>query len=266
MPALLLAAGLVLFPTLVVLGVFRDRRAPPTSAEVESARAALAEEIRASAKYGVRWPEAEALLLAHGEPTPLVIGLRHGERELVRRRSLPELWKPLPPRDLSTTFRREGRLYRQVWLPRDGTIIEPIWKAAEEWESGIGFWEPFAVDDHWHRDLQRLAFERYAPLLGGSVSTGRFAKEAEGLRGVALGAGDLNVEGVEYFESPNARFGLAWVTPRRDASQHYVLLPVEGLRLYGANGALTLRHPARPQEPLGDAATDLPTLLLFELR
>lgn len=265
-PALLLAAGLVLFPLAVVLGVFRDRRQPPTQEQAEAARADLATEIRVSAKYGVRWPEAEALTRVHGEPAALINGFRHAERELVRRRKLPELWRPLPARDLSTIFRRDGRLYRQVWLPDQGTIVEPIWKAAEEWESGIGFWEPFSENDHWHRDVQRVAFERYAPLLGEALSTERRPSESSGLRAVAGDAPPLTVEGVEYFGGPAARFGIAWVMPEREASQHFVLLPVQGLRLYDADGELTVRHPVRPNNPLGDATTDLPTLILFELR
>jgi hypothetical protein len=91
---------------------------------LRDARERLQDELPVAFNYGVEWPEGEALVAA--------LELEPGEEELPwaltatewaisefqRRRSQPELWRPLPSRSLADVVLTDSGAMRRFWTPR----------------------------------------------------------------------------------------------------------------------------------------------------
>lgn len=122
--------------SLPLLAVFLclQRLAPCASPELAAAVDKLRDEIEVAAQYGATWPEAEALLgIAGATDDGDLAGLDRAcvdaAAELARRRTRPELWRPLPARSLADVRIEQGRLVRYWWTPQ-GVQGANVWLGA----------------------------------------------------------------------------------------------------------------------------------------
>lgn len=181
----LVMAGIVVCPPVVLISIYLGRQSPPvaTAQEARAAYDAFAGEMEAARKYGLVWPEAEALLenfetIAERDAGVRGAFCRAAEGmigEVARRRGEPRTWRPIPPRSLADVYIEGGRVMRRYWTP-GGVVEERVWLAASAaWPMPAGA-EVLVVADA----MARGAFEEEARRMNRVVLDGT-AKPAAGL-------------------------------------------------------------------------------------